>query len=269
MKLNDIDKTLNEAPVGLLGRAATKLKKHTPFAPGIRAQAEGQDEVEAAANAVALTFRKWLGRNTTIKNKNEIPYTELLKFFNAVNMGKTGKAIMDSNQKVQDALKGRQEDDKPGQTMHQKPAGMSDEEWAEIKKAYNVESLEARLNKMLVEDDVDPQVDMTNSQAPVVNFSKDDVEEIILDVVGSIQSENPDGLADWLEDKGVMADTPNVKDQTTTVSDEDFELIQQRIEELVQDIENLPSKVGMDPEKKKKYLQLLQDLGQDAIDDLG
>ena len=81
MKLSDINQELTEKPVGMLKRGLTKLKKHTPFNADARAEAEGQDEVEAAANAVNTAFRKWLGRQSQLKDKNAIPHTLLVDFF--------------------------------------------------------------------------------------------------------------------------------------------------------------------------------------------
>jgi hypothetical protein len=173
MKLSDIDKNLNEAPVNFLKRAATKLKKHTPFAPGVRAQAEGRDKIEAAANAVNIAFRNWVGKNNKV-TINVIPHKELIKFFELINMGKTANEVISRIPQVK-----------------------------KISQSNSAtESFETRLAKMLNE----VEVDQTDGNNPVVFFNKKDAEKIILDVVSEIESENPDGLGDWLASKGVKQD---------------------------------------------------------------
>lgn len=263
MKLSDIDQNLNEAPVSLLKRAGTKLKKHIPFAPGLRAEAEGADEMEAAARAVGLAFRKWLG-SSDIKDKNAIPHTDLLGFFTQVNMGKTAQEVIANVPEVKKLSQGTEQQQGDDSQQQKEQPGMTQNvpNYGEVK--VNAESLEARLARMLNE----ATVDQTNPQEPVVTFSKKEAEKLILDVVSKIYKENQDGLSDWLDMKGVKTDTPNVKDQTETVSDEDFELIRDRIDRLVKDIVGGVSKSGVDSKKRAQLLKLIDQLGDDAIDDL-
>lgn len=274
MKLSDIDQNLNEAPVSLLKRAATKLKKHTPFAPGARAEAEGQDEMEAAARAVGIAFRKWLG-SANLKSKNAIPHTDLLKFFNAVNMGKTAEEVIGNQPEVKKLEQGgTAQQDSPGTDFTDQANQSLDKQQKKpnevnygsfsVNSKGAMESLEARLAKMLNE----ATVDQTDAANPVVTFNKKEAEAIILDVVGKIYKDNPEGLDSWLQAKGVRQETPNVADQTTTVSDEDFELIRDRIDQLISDVMQAPDRVRMDPEKKKQLLKLIDQLGDDAINDL-
>ena len=70
MKLTDIDQNLNEAPVGMLKRAATKLKKHTPFAAGNRARIVRKvkdKDVEIKLNLDDLLNKGDLGENVEVQ----------------------------------------------------------------------------------------------------------------------------------------------------------------------------------------------------------
>lgn len=276
MKLSDIDQTLTEKPVGMLKRGLTKLKKHTPFNAGARAEAEGQDEMEAAANAVALAFRKWLG-TANLKDKNAIPHTDLLQFFKAVNMGKTAEEVISNQPEVKKLSQGSEQQDSKGTDFTDQANQELDKQKQQQKKPNEVnygnfsvdskgamESLEARLANLLNE----ATVDQTDAANPVVTFNKNEAEELILDVVGKIYKDNPEGLDSWLAAKGVRQEQPSVKDQTSTISDEDFELIRMEIEELVDKIADVSVGAVETAAAKKRLNQKIEQLKIDAINDL-
>lgn len=257
MKLSDIDQNLNEAPVNLFRRAATKLKKHTPFAPGARAEAEGQDEMEAAANAVALAFRKWLG-TTNLRSKNAIPQADLMKFFTSVNMGKTAEEIIGDHPKAKKQSQGAGE-----KASVPTDTGSEDMISPEEMLGKTAESLEARLANMLNEAPSDEAYSKEEWDAAGV-FTKKEAEQIILDVVGKIYKDNPQGLDSWLQAKGVRAEPSAGEQGEETQGEETQGNLPDNIEQLEAMWDQMISNQGLD-DKAAKVMKAAFDNAKKAV----
>ena len=280
MKLNDIDQTLNEAPVGVLKRAATKLKKHTPFAPGKRAEAEGEEITQKAANELALAFRKWAGtrKGDSDFNIKKLTVDDLMDFFSDEGFAKTAQEVIQAaaqkkqaKNKAQGEEPGAQDETEPKQTgtdyTDQANAHLDKMKAQQPKKneinygTFQVQSTsyEERLARMLNEDNGNP-----------VTFSPKEVEKIILTIVSRVDKENHEGLAARVADMsgGSSGSSSSQASSGGKISDEEFEAVRSRIDDFVDDIERTIKKEELDDAVKKKLLKKIDDLKFDAFSDL-
>lgn len=206
MKLTDIDEKLDEAPVGFLKRAATKLQKHTPFAKGARARAEGRDVLEKAANELALAWQTYVGKADL--NKNAITPDEILSFLEAEGYLKTGEEVVKAV--------------------------------VAKKKPKTAESLEARLANIIKEQDqLDLDLTPEQEREGAITLTNKEVEQILFKTLAQIHKENPKGLAQKVDDKTVRSQRELQKDteqpgatETGKISDEEF----QRVSAAINDV---------------------------------
>lgn len=232
MKLSDIDKSLNEAPVGKLGRLANKLKKNMPFNKDMRDEAAGEEVTQLAANELWSSFNTWLGKvKSSGVDPNAITGAQLIEFFRGEGFEKTAiEVIRDASMAkagqvaAASAAKGT-EQEQPEQTEQPKPADDSgydqqkadevdpDEEQEELlspsevldKKQDEKEQSEEEIRKAYAEYFSDLQSESLESRLalmlfeeediPLPTFTKKEVEKLILKIVGSVHRENPEGLA--------------------------------------------------------------------------
>lgn len=267
MKLNDIDQTLNEAPVGMMKRAATKLKKHTPFAPGKRAEAEGEEITQKAANELALAFRKWAGtrKGDPDFNMKALTVEDLMDFFTDEGFAKTAQEVIQAAAQQKQAKKKAQGEEQPeedpedvakGETSLNKPEGMSDDEFADVKKRYGFESYEVRLAELLNEDNADP-----------VTFDVKEVEKLILTIVSRVDKENHEGLAarvaNMSKSSGGDAGSTSSGQSSDKVSvtSDDLKEIKRRLDLLGEDIKDVIRKQkGVDDDIKKEIVDKIDNL---------
>ena len=267
MKLNDIDQTLNEAPVGMMKRAATKLKKHTPFAPGKRAEAEGEEITQKAANELALAFRKWAGtrKGDPDFDMKALTVEDLMDFFTDEGFAKTAQEVIQAAAQQKQAKKKAQGEEQPeedpedvakGETSLNKPEGMSDDEFADVKKRYGFESYEVRLAELLNEDNADP-----------VTFDVKEVEKLILTIVSRVDKENHEGLAarvaNMSKSSGGDAGSTSSGQSSDKVSvtSDDLKEIKRRLDLLGEDIKDVIRKQkGVDDDIKKEIVDKIDNL---------
>jgi len=286
MKLQDLDKSLTEAPAGMWQRAKTKMKKHTPFNAGARAEAEGRDVLEIAANQLNLALRTWIGKSG--KDINSLSHRELVKFFASENFGKSAQTIIAAHPKVAEVdragvdadaatadknAKDADTDADKAETTHKKPANMSDAQFAKTKKAYGFESLEARLENMLIE----ASVDMVDPNSPNVFFDKNEVEEIIMQVVSLAHEENGPAVEKLVKTKaskdgsetsaGSIAPKDDPKDEISFKGAQD--LGNKALDDIWKQMERNLQKSGVDKENTQAVKDLFVDAAQKTLADLG
>jgi hypothetical protein len=173
MKLSDIDKNLNESPVGILGRAATKLKKNIPFAKKTRARNEVRDAVEKAANQLALEWQKYVGTGGI--DRKAITPEQLYQFLKVSGYLKTGQP------KVAELVKDKEH-------KHKMKAWQKGYDTRNPTEPPQRESLEARLAMLLVE-----------AEEYKPTFTEKEVEALFLDIVQDVAKTNAQGLIDKVE----------------------------------------------------------------------
>ena len=160
MKLNDIDQNLNEAPVNMLRRAATKLQKHTPFNKDARTRAQGRDVLQKAANDLNTTWQHYIGQAGI--DPNNVSPEQLLGFLKSSGYLKTGKKIVSA-------------------AVEKKGSQTTTDNQGQQEMNFTPESFERRLANLLNEDSS-------------VSFNNKEVQKLLLDIVKEVHRENPVGL---------------------------------------------------------------------------
>lgn len=207
MKSSNINKNLNEAvekfgdrPISLGKRLKTKLKKHTPFAPGKRAEAETKDKIFRQAKKLKLRIRKYAqnlpaGQELSIDDlENFFSDTEYADYFSpvAIKLGMKKAPVKEPEAAADKEIPA----DKVSNVSAEK---LSKEKKAEIEAGYKKRGEEAgrESNKQDIaaskDDDKKPKIDTSASiyEARLYNMLtelKDN--EIDTLIVRTIQAKN-------------------------------------------------------------------------------
>jgi hypothetical protein len=289
MKLSDIDKSLNEAPVGKLGRLANKLKKNMPFNKDMRDEAAGEEVTQLAANELWSSFNTWLGKaKASGIDPNAITVAQLGEFFRSEGFEKTALDVIQDAAMAkagQVAAAGAAKGTEPEQPEPAKPADDSgyenqkadevgDEEQEELlspseildKKQDEKEQSEEEIRKAYAEYFADLQSESLESRLALMlfeeegiqlpTFSKKEVEKLILKIVGSVHRENPEGLAQRVnkyvrgqDDEVTASPTPSAG---ATMSDDEFGRLSGLLDDFFLNFEQSMKKLDIDAGAQKK-----------------
>lgn len=296
MKMSEINENLTEAPEefgakqGLAKRLKTKLKKHTPFSKGARAQATRKDQIFKLAKELKTQFAEYManepeGTEPSIEDLQQFfSDTEYERYLMPVatklKLVKPQAAPNDVEDETKLVPNDVEDETKPV------PAGISDEEKQADHDKIAADA-EAEAKELNPEDDVEQEVE-EDSEKPAVDLSASIYEARLYNMLTELKDNEIDTLfvrmlqaqgkakggpapldsdsdSDSEEDQSYSSSS---KDSGRQISDDEISNLKNRLDEFSEDVKDIIRKQSnVDDAAKKEIISKIQGLIIDMIDD--